>query len=414
MLKKSHYIILVVVVLVVLVLLKLPGETMGKVKLAISGLFLPLFGLASSTHELIGEARNGLATKSELVRQIEQLRTENQQLKVQLDQDASLRSENARLRAATGWQAQTRWKVKPARVIARDPANWWRSLQLDLGARDGIRTNLPVLTPDGLVGRIQSVSDRRSQVILLGDPDLRVAAIVETSHETGIITAGSSLPQEQGMIDLDLLSGNNSGAPGANRLDVGRRRRVSRRHSDWKNCRYPPEGIRTFDGSARKTGSQPGRPGGSLGDGAMNWLHSILVLAAAFLAVFLEATIDLPRHLFGAQIDLLPALMVYTALTSGFATIALLAVCGGLWFDSLSLNPLGASVLPLLVIGAVIYRSRGLLLREHAFAQAVLGVSAAAFQPLGTLFILLNLAPRRCWVGFHSGNGWSWRWPAAS
>lgn len=214
MLKKSHYIILVVVVLVVLVLLKLPGETMGKVKLAISGLFLPLFGLASSTHELIGEARNGLATKSELVRQIEQLRTENQQLKVQLDQDASLRSENARLRAATGWQAQTRWKVKPARVIARDPANWWRSLQLDLGARDGIRTNLPVLTPDGLVGRIQSVSDRRSQVILLGDPDLRVAAIVETSHETGIITAGSSLPQEQGMINLDLLSGTSPVRPG--------------------------------------------------------------------------------------------------------------------------------------------------------------------------------------------------------
>ncbi len=137
----------------------------------------------------------------------------------------------------------------------------------------------------------------------------------------------------------------------------------------------------------------------------MNWLHSILVLAAAFLAVFLEATIDLPRHLFGAQIDLLPALMVYTALTSGFATIALLAVCGGLWFDSLSLNPLGASVLPLLVIGAVIYRSRGLLLREHAFAQAVLGVSAAAFQPLGTLFVLLNLgsAPLLGWISL-----WQW------
>jgi cell shape-determining protein MreD len=137
----------------------------------------------------------------------------------------------------------------------------------------------------------------------------------------------------------------------------------------------------------------------------MNWLHSIFILAVAFVAVFLEAAFNLPRHLFGAQIDLLPALMVYTALTNGFATITLLAVLGGLWFDSLSLNPLGASVLPLLVIGVAIYRSRDLLLREHTFAQVVLGGSAAAFQPLGTLFVLLNVgaAPLLGWFSL-----WQW------
>jgi rod shape-determining protein MreC len=221
MLKKPHYIILVVVVLVVLAMLKLPGETMGKVKLAISGLFLPLFGLAGSTDELIGQAREGLTPKRDLLRQIEQLRGENQQQTIQLQQDASLWSENARLRSAAGWQRQTRWRVKLARVFARDPANWWRSLQIDLGARDGIRTNLPVLTADGLVGRIQSVSEIRSQVILLGDPEFRVAAIVETTNETGIITAGSSLPQEQGMIDLDLLSGSSLVRPGQNVMTWG-------------------------------------------------------------------------------------------------------------------------------------------------------------------------------------------------
>ena len=41
--------------------------------------------------------------------------------------------------------------------------------------------------------------------------------------------------------------------------------------------------------------------------------------------------------------------------------IALLAVCGGLWLDSLSLNALGASVLPLLIIGLAIHSSRELL-----------------------------------------------------
>ncbi len=99
--------------------------------------------------------------------------SENQQQKIQLEQDASLWNENARLRAAVGWPQQTFWKVRLARVIARDPANWWRSVQIDLGERDGVRTNFPVRTSDGLVGRIQSVSETRSQVILLGDPDLR-------------------------------------------------------------------------------------------------------------------------------------------------------------------------------------------------------------------------------------------------
>jgi cell shape-determining protein MreD len=141
----------------------------------------------------------------------------------------------------------------------------------------------------------------------------------------------------------------------------------------------------------------------------MNWLHSIFILAVAFMAVFFEATCQWPRHLFGAQIDLLPALMVYTALTNGVATIALLAACGGLWFDSLSLNSLGASVLPLLAIGMAIYHSRDLLMREHRFAQVVLGISAAAIQPLGTLFVLLN-------VGAMPVLGWIslWQWLVAA
>ncbi len=45
--------------------------------------------------------------------------------------------------------------------------------------------------------------------------------MVETNNETGIITAGPSLPQEQGMIDLDLLSGNSSVRPGQEVLTWG-------------------------------------------------------------------------------------------------------------------------------------------------------------------------------------------------
>ena len=102
-----------------------------------------------------------------------------------------------------------------------------------------------------------------------------------------------------------------------------------------------------------------------MGDVSVNWLQTVFVLAAAFLAVFWEAAFGGVRHLLGAQIDLLPALMVYAGLFSGITTVTLLAVCGGLWFDSLSANPLGVSMLPLFVVGLVIHVKRDLILRDH-------------------------------------------------
>ena len=73
----------------------------------------------------------------------------------------------------------------------------------------------------------------------------------------------------------------------------------------------------------------------------MNPLNSILVLAGAFLAVFGEAAFPALRELLGAQVDLLPAMMVFAALNTDIATVALLAVLGGLCFDALSANPFG-------------------------------------------------------------------------
>ena len=53
---------------------------------------------------------------------------------------------------------------------------------------------------------------------------------------------------------------------------------------------------------------------------------------------------------------------------------------GGLWFDSLSANPLGVSVLPLFLVGLAIHLNRELILRDQAFAQVV-WVSPPARRP---------------------------------
>lgn len=122
----------------------------------------------------------------------------------------------------------------------------------------------------------------------------------------------------------------------------------------------------------------------------MSSLHTILILAVAFLLVFAESTVGGFRRVFGVQVELLPSLMIYAGLTTGLPTVTLLAICGGLWLDSLSANTLGISVLPLFICGLIIQRYRGLILRDQRFAQMVIGGAASAAVPFMTLLLLLN------------------------
>lgn len=127
-----------------------------------------------------------------------------------------------------------------------------------------------------------------------------------------------------------------------------------------------------------------------MGADAMNLLKSIIILAAAFVAVFLQTVVSVPRNFLGAQIDLLPAIVVYASLSSDLITVSLVAVLGGLWFDALSVNPLGISILPLFVVAFFIYPRRGLIMRDQFYARFVLGLGASALVPLLTLLLLLS------------------------
>ncbi len=122
----------------------------------------------------------------------------------------------------------------------------------------------------------------------------------------------------------------------------------------------------------------------------MTTLPNILILLATLLTVFAVGAFNGLRQLLGAQVDLLPALMVYTALSSGPPMMISMAVVGGLSFDTLSANPLGTSVLPLLLVGFVIQLRRDLILRDQIYAQLILGLLASAVAPAISLLILLT------------------------
>jgi rod shape-determining protein MreC len=220
MFKQQNYLALGAVVFVAIVLLSLPTRATSRLKLAVGSWFLPLFGLAGAAQQLPADLADNSLPRRELLRQIDTLRRENALLKASALQTTASTRENEQLRAALGWQKQSPWKLKLAKVIMRDPANWWRTVQIDLGTRDGLTNNLPVLTADGLIGRISSVGYMNSQVVLIGDPNCRVSALVENpTHDMGVLSASG--PLDTSLVQLSYLSSSANLKPGQNVVTSG-------------------------------------------------------------------------------------------------------------------------------------------------------------------------------------------------
>jgi rod shape-determining protein MreC len=205
MFRRPHYVALTLVVVVVLIVLNLPQETTVRIKLAVGSIFLPLFGLAGASQQAAAKVGDAVVPREDLTRELEQLRAENSELKLRLRQADDIRRENDQIRGFLGFPKLLPWKVKAGRVIAREPANWWRTLQINLGSRDGLRVDLPVISTEGLVGRVSAVGLTRSQIVLLGDVNCRVAAMVQETRDHGIVVPSSSGILDHTLVDITYL-----------------------------------------------------------------------------------------------------------------------------------------------------------------------------------------------------------------
>src|SRR5437016_13015111 len=120
MLRRKHYIALGLVALITMIILNLPDQTTARIKQGIGSLFVPFIGLKGSAQQLAGQAGDTLVTRSELLRQNEKLRRENDQLRLRDKQAEAIASENDRLRQLVGWPKQHRGNFKLAKVVLRD------------------------------------------------------------------------------------------------------------------------------------------------------------------------------------------------------------------------------------------------------------------------------------------------------
>jgi rod shape-determining protein MreC len=116
-------------------------------------------------------------------RENEQLKRENDALKLQLNQLQSKAAEADRLAALLNFrQSQRDVPMLAARVIGTSADTASQTIYLDHGERDGIRRNMGVITPDGVVGKIIESYRDTSQVLLLTDKDSGVGAMLAESR----------------------------------------------------------------------------------------------------------------------------------------------------------------------------------------------------------------------------------------
>jgi rod shape-determining protein MreC len=151
------------------------------------------------------------------------VRRENLRLQAEAGQ---MRLERAReqedARQARRIQALLQFKEKwidttvAAQVIGTSGTETSRLLYLDKGAKDGIKPDMPVITPDGVVGKVLGVYGETAQVLLINDPTSGVGAILVNSRLQGVLKGAST-----GEVQLNYIMGDEAVQPGEALVTAG-------------------------------------------------------------------------------------------------------------------------------------------------------------------------------------------------
>ena len=190
-----------VMVVVPIVLLSLPFPVTRSMKTSCLTAFSPVIkGVAylktniSKPFSYIAQLKNALEENS-------RLKDENERLKRQLPEYDEVKAENERLIRLLNFVKESKGVSKPARVIGWDLIEWHHTVLIDKGKKHGVEENMPVVSGDGVVGKILEAGDSVSKVLLVIDNNSRIGALVQRSREAGIIEG-----RQRGQCRMNYLS----------------------------------------------------------------------------------------------------------------------------------------------------------------------------------------------------------------
>ncbi len=152
-----------------------------------ASLLEPFLEGAYQTRSFLRSQRDFAVQLFKIREENQRLHEENRALREEMTALKEIKQENVRLKQLLQFQQVSKWKAVSAQVIARDLSHWSYYVFINKGSRDGIREEMPVVTGDGLVGKVVSAGSNSSRVILLIDSESRVSALVQDTRDVGLI-----------------------------------------------------------------------------------------------------------------------------------------------------------------------------------------------------------------------------------
>lgn len=151
----------------------------------------------------------------DLKKENEELKAKNKQLEESMRELEIIKAENSTLREyANMTDKYTEFKTIPAYIIDKDISNLGSTMVINVGARDGIKVNEPVIATEGLVGYTISVSETTTKIKPIIDSTTSLSGTMKISKESVILKGilGSSntlkitnIPTEADLVDGDVI-----------------------------------------------------------------------------------------------------------------------------------------------------------------------------------------------------------------
>ena len=169
----------------------------------------PIEKLFDVTLDQIGSVWNNYFALLDTRRENERLQAELSRLEMEMAQNREEVGEAARLRRLMELDPLVNAERVAARVIGWDTTTLRQTVTIDKGTRHGLDNNSPVITPDGIVGRIIHAGHFASIVQLVSDPASAVGVIAQSSRLQGIVRGDGTRYLELEHIDdnVELLPG---------------------------------------------------------------------------------------------------------------------------------------------------------------------------------------------------------------
>ncbi len=160
-------------------------------------------GIMSPPEKAIHGSGSGLRGLWSNYLDLRHVRQQNQELtervrRLQLEQATLLEDarQGQRLQTLLAFKEHYIYSTVPAQVIGTSGTDQSRILYIDKGAKDGLKPDMAVITPDGIVGKLKDVFGHTSQVLVISDQTSGAGVVLESTRLRGVLR-GNALGQPQ-------------------------------------------------------------------------------------------------------------------------------------------------------------------------------------------------------------------------